>query len=383
MGKKEVQITRFFTQSITSDGISELEDWLVDPVNWAQFREWVKVEYSVGIMTKKYDVEQMKRRVAAAIRSERKAQKRKRAGMLMAYAAAIILCFGLGFLFYYGKNEKGDVKSLPVQNEEIVLEFENGRTQTLDAKVNASIMGENGEVLATQEEGELTYSEDDDVPVTAMNRIYVPFGRQFSLVLSDGTRVAMNSGSSLRYPVRFAPFGKRQVFLEGEAYFEVTKDEKRPFVVNTDVFGVEVLGTQFDISSYPMDRRAHVVLVKGSVGLFKEGTDMDPKTNIVLEPGQKGEWDKEETGFDVSRVNTYQYVAWRQGELVFRDCPFDRMITILGRHYNVRMVNKNETLDTVIINASFRKEALEDVLGYLNDILGISYRISGNTIIIE
>src|SRR5690606_25698590 len=126
----------------------------------------------------------------------------------------------------------------------------------------------------------------------------IPKGKKFQIQLSDGTLVHLNAGSSLRYPVDFLSEGPRQVFLSGEAYFDVAKNASNPFIVNVDDLEVRVLGTQFNVSAYSEDEYIDVVLVEGSVNLNKKEGDM-----VELSPGQKGSYKQNSDSITVNEVN--------------------------------------------------------------------------------
>src|SRR5690606_18419956 len=122
----------------------------------------------------------------------------------------------------------------------------------------------------------------------------------------------------------------RNVYLTGEAYFEVTEDRERPFVVNADGVQVQVLGTKFNVSHYPEDENINTVLVSGAVSL--RSTDMrNDKTPVLLKPGQKGAWIKDSGEIKVEKVNTVLYTSWVEGKLMFRNTSFLKIRQALER----------------------------------------------------
>ena len=118
------------------------------------------------------------------------------------------------------------------------------------------------------------------------NTLKIPYGKKFEVQLSDGTIVHLNAGTSLRYPVQFVKNQSRQVYLTGEAFFEVSKDKAHPFTVNTQEVNVEVLGTKFNVNSYTEDVSTDVVLVEGKVSLYKDKKTAE--NQVYLTPGLKG-----------------------------------------------------------------------------------------------
>ncbi|WP_431243682.1 FecR family protein [Flavobacterium sp. P21] len=215
------------------------------------------------------------------------------------------------------------------------------------------------------------------------NTIKIPYGKKFRLQLSDGTFVHLNSGTTLKYPIKFIAGENRQVFLDGEAFFDVAKDKKHPFIVNVDNLNVRVLGTHFNVSNYPEDTSTDVVLVEGSVGMYQPNEEFDALKNTILKPGFKGTFNKENTKISTKPVITDIYTSWINGGLTFRNMTFKNIITKLERRYNVTIVNKNEKLANEKFNASFKEESIENVMSYFNDIHGINYTIKGNQILIK
>ena len=193
----------------------------------------------------------------------------------------------------------------------------------------------------------------------------------------------LNAGTTLRYPVKFIAGENRQVFLDGEAFIDVAKDKKHPFIVNADALNVRVLGTHFNVSNYPEDAATDVVLVEGSVGMYRSNEEFDSTKNTILKPGFKGSFNKENTVISTKAVITDIYTSWINGGLTFRNMTFKNIITKLERRYNVIIVNKNEKLASEKFNASFSDESIEKVMSYFNDIHGINYTIKNNQILIK
>ena len=215
------------------------------------------------------------------------------------------------------------------------------------------------------------------------NTLKVPYGKRFDVVLSDGTHVFLNSGTSLRYPVQFLKGFDRTVFLTGEAYFDVAKDKEHPFTVHADELDIEVLGTKFNVSHYPEDTNINTVLVEGSVELHTKEGDRQHKEGTLLKPGFKAEWRKAGNDIAIEKVDTEIYTAWVQGKLVFRNTPFRKIRQALERKYNVTIKNRNKDLDGQLFDATFDIETIEEVLESFNKSYAIKYRIEDNEVIIQ
>lgn len=204
-----------------------------------------------------------------------------------------------------------------------------------------------------------------------------PRGKSFQLVLSDGTKVWINTESSLRYPVAFK--GKeRRVELKGEACFEVAKNEKCPFIVSSEGMETKVLGTTFNIRSYKTEDR-HVTLVQGKV----EVTNTASHESVMLRPGQDLTYT--ETGEEnISRVNVAVYTAWTEGMFYFEDASLKDIMRSLGRWYNVNIDFEQAELCHIRLNFWANRDArLEETLELLNKLEKVHVDYQDDTITIK
>lgn len=192
--------------------------------------------------------------------------------------------------------------------------------------------------------------------------------------LADGTKVWLNSGSQLQFPSRFSDH-KREVMLKGEAFFEVTKNEKQPFRVNANELKVEVLGTSFNVVSFDDDTLSEVVLVTGKVALSSENGQIIKKYSSMI-PGQRAIYQKEEQKVITEEVDVEKYIAWREGNLIFRDDSMEDVVKRLSRWYNVEISINDPEIKKYIYKASFRNENLVQVLNLLKLSAPIDYRIT-------
>lgn len=296
-------------------------------------------------------------------------------------AAVFIAVLTIGYFYQQGAFHTADENMLVPTNASITLQLEDGTIQVIDPNATKDVRDIDGNLVASQAQSQLDYSETNAMEELVYNTLKVPYGKRFDVVLSDGTIIYLNSGTELKYPVSFLSEGNREVFVEGEAYFDVTSDKARPFIVNAEALNVEVLGTEFNVLAYPEDGFTDVVLVEGSVGMYDDVSA--DETATILSPGFKGVYNKTAQSIATEKVNTSVYTAWRNGELVFRQMPLDNILKKLERHYNITIVNNNKALGQEVFNASFKDQSIEKVLGYLNSLYGIEYKIENNRIIIN
>ena len=192
--------------------------------------------------------------------------------------------------------------------------------------------------------------------------------------LSDGTKVWLNSGSELQFPTRFSD-DKREVYLKGEAFFEVTKNEKQPFRVNANELKIEVLGTSFNVVNFDNDSQSEVVLVTGKVALSYENGQIK-KIYGTMQPCERVIYEKESQNIRAERVEVEKYIAWRDGNLIFRDDSMDNVVKRLSRWFNVEITISDPEIKNYIYKATFRNENLVQVLNLLKLSAPIDYQIT-------
>lgn len=296
--------------------------------------------------------------------------------VFLKYAAIVIVLLSIGFLYY---QKKDDAKSaFKVPEEAITLQLENGAIHIIKEDGTTQVVDVNGNVVGKQKGNLLEYGSSVAKDTIAYNIIKIPYGKRFELKLSDGTNVHLNSGSSLRYPVRFVEKDKRQVFLDGEAYFDVTKDAKHPFIVSSNDMNVKVLGTKFNVTSYKKDAKTYAVLVEGSIAASSK---LEQNDNVILKPGYRAYFEDKKLKTEVADVR--KYVAWVSGELMFIDDSFDVISNKLERKYNVEIINNYKDLDDIVITATFKNENIYQVLKTFQTYEAFDFTINNRTITIN
>ena len=218
------------------------------------------------------------------------------------------------------------------------------------------------------------------------NTITIPRSGEYKLVLSDGTKVWLNSASKLKYPVAFTG-GQRKVFLEGEAYFKVAKNEKQPFVaadtvhpflVETSGMSVTVLGTGFNVMAYPEEMEAAVTLVHGKVGVQTDHRQQ------ILQPDEQYVYQTTTRRGTVRKVDVSQYVDWKEGILNFDSMPLEELTRRLGRWYDVDFFFVAEELKTLKYSGAFKKyNDIRYVLNIIEEITNVQFVLNERTIVVN
>lgn len=372
---KESLLLKYLSGKTSEVENEEVVEWVdTSRANRKKFLEYKKIWAFATVDCA--DQEQVWRQVQIRIELLKKREKQHR--WYYAAAACIIGLLVLTIVFLPDSGEV-DMTAPDLQNE-IVLELDDG-TQKIIKSGSSDSVSHKGVVVGVQKGQQILYKEHTDAnhfKKLAYNTIYVPFGKKFTVELSDGTVVNLNSGSRLKYPVQFLPDSMRQVFLEGEAYFNVTKNTERAFVVNADNLKTKVYGTQFNISSYSSNKTDHVVLVEGKIGVsFKklEETIMEPRELMFV--------DKQNWTISKSKIDIQKYIAWKDGVLWFDSEPFVNITRTLERHYNVIIENKLDYLNTIKFTGTFENnESIEEILAVFADYKFFKFKKENNLITI-
>lgn len=372
-------INKYLSGNATEEEVEKIFKWIeTSSENKATFikykKTWALTIESSG------DYELARQQVLIKIKRRK---RRKSLSKLWKYAA--ILIGFIGIYFFVIQNKTTDIQDgqLIIAEENIILELDNGKVKVIDANGKEKIIDKSGKIAGTQIGNLIDYKSENEVEELVYNKLTVPYGKKFQIILSDGTKVHLNAGTSLKYPVKFIKGENRQVFLDGEAYFEVTKDESNPFVVSADEIDIRVLGTQFNVSSYPEDDHINTVLIEGAVSVYNKDEAYNPETTTILKPGFKAAWEKKNNQIVIEEADTEMYTAWINGRIIFRHTSFKNIIKKLERHYNVVIVNNNEALSNEQFAASFDIETIEQVLKSFNANYAIDYTIKNNQIIIN
>lgn len=207
-----------------------------------------------------------------------------------------------------------------------------------------------------------------------------PKGSVSQMVLPDNSIVYLNAGSQLKYTVEGLK-GKREVFLDGEAWFDVTKNEKKPFIVHTPFYDVKVLGTQFNVKAYKTDNEIVTTLEKGIVQIASS-ENFKMAENKTLRPGEQLVYSSLKKAIEVKKVDTQMFTAWKDNKLIFINMNLNELIVLLERKYGVEI----ETSDNIVLNyhydGTIKDETILEVLDLLKETLPIKYKIEGQTIVI-
>lgn len=201
-------------------------------------------------------------------------------------------------------------------------------------------------------------------------------GSKKEVVLPDGSIALLNIDSKLVYPEEFGA-DIREITLIGEAFFDIAHNKQKPFIVNTNNMKVKVLGTSFNVKSYPDDKKVETTLVTGKVELIRE-----KESSVILEPSQKAVFDKSVEKMEIEEVETSDVTAWREGKLIFNKTSMEQVIKDLERKYNTTFNINSPDLLHYEYTGTFDNLTLEEVLQLLIISSPIEYTITKNKTIV-
>lgn len=363
-----------------------LKVWLEKEKNQTKFKNILESHYEINLGLQEIDLEKDYSILLKKLLSH-KIAKRRPSTTWYKIAAIFIGILGLGYLMYLTTKNLNEIY---VDENTITIMQDNGNMHLIKEDGSMEIVDSKGNVIGKQNGSHLDYrnivagnSDGATNESLTYNELIVPNGKRMKLILSDSTIVHINSGTRLKYPVKFIMNQERKVFLEGEAFFEVTKSKTDAFIVNTDKLDVRVLGTKFNVSSYPNDEVVNTVLVEGSVELnATKSTEKDDEKYLLM-PGQIGSWNKSVNNMRIAITDVDEYTSWINGQIIFKIRPFPEIIKVLERHYDISITNNYKLLENQQFFAKFDTETIEQVMTYFQSSIPFSYTRVGDDIIIN
>ena len=281
--------------------------------------------------------------------------KRKRYWMWgVSVAASVVVVFCLIIYYHLDTEQKVNiaVQNIVPGQYNAILEMADGATYHLGGQ-QGSLQEKTGRQIKidTSLVSYLPVGDKQETPKEVVyNKLSIPRGGEYRIELEDGTKIWMNSESRLRYPVAFFN-DTREVYLEGEAYFEVQRDVNRPFIVHSGEQKETVLGTSFGISCYASEVNDYTTLVSGKVKVdFKRG-----KQSFVLEPGMQVAYDKKSGIATERKVDVAEFVAWKNGKYVFKQKCLEDILSTLSRWYDFEVFYQNEDVKEILFSGELRR----------------------------
>ncbi len=373
-------IIKYLTNSINDKELRILYNWIQEDNNKQLFKSYVKSNYQIDLLHLP-DAEFTYNKIDRTINSPKasKVINIYRKNKWLTYSVASILIIVLATTLFFQTENNSAATIIPAEQAPITIQLNNGEEIKISENDNSINVG--GKKIANQNSSNnsLSYLGNKQGTETEYNTIKIPYGKKYQLVLADSTIVHLNSGASLKFPVAFNG-NTRKVVLTGEAFFEVSKNKSKPFIVESNKIAVEVLGTKFNMSEYSSRNTSEVVLVEGAVNMKGKGESQ----NQLLSPGEMGTFNQNSKTLKKEKVDTELYTSWLYGKLIFRNKSFDEILNSLERKFNVEFEVENEKLEKSEFNATFDKDvSLDKMLFYFEQAYDIKYTVKNNKIIIK
>ncbi len=321
------------------------------------------------------------KKIEAKVVSRRAGRKLKiRWSYSVAAAIAVLLCSVLLYR-WLGTNQENQVVPRDVRqnvNTSIAhLKLNTGEVVELE-KYDGKFIREDSVQIAN-ENATLRYTSTDSVAPEKVefNTLVIPRGSEYNIVLADGTKVFLNAGSEISYPVVFAG-DKREVKLKGEAYFEVRKDERRPFFVQAGDVQIQVLGTSFNVTAYPGRGRIETTLEEGKIQLT------DGRESVEVSPGKQAIYDIEDGRFEVKQVDTKLYTAWKDGYYKFDQMTLEDIMETLALWYDLNVFYRNPGVKSLEFTGRLRRyDEVVSLFEKLEQTGLVVFEVNGKNVIIK
>ena len=377
----ERKIIKFLNCESSIEELKFLLKWISNEDNLKFFKDYISVNHLSYLAMSRANQEKIIKEIKDRINNKQTSRDPNFSFKnIFKYAAIIAISICIGYYNQINTSEKYENNLVPDPSK-VTLETSSGNQIILENLDNKSIKTDD-QILIKKESKKIVFEQKENIKKLFYNTLTVPYGKRFDVELSDGSIVKLNSGSSLQFPIQFIDGMERKVYLDGEAFFDISENISDVFkVVSNDAITL-VYGTQFNIKSYKEDSFSEIILVDGRLGV--KGISDDQEI-INLKPGFRANIDQSNPIIEISKVNTKVYTSWINGRVIFRNESIDTMILKLERLFNVIITNDNNELSEKFFNATIMvdKESIDDVMGYLKEVYNIKYQKFNNKIIIK
>ncbi len=326
--------------------------------------EYLRMRWGVQASQVKVDYNAIRGRIAP----KRRISPKKIVAAITIPAAAVVAVALL--LLYAPSDPVGDFALVGHTDNKVILELSDGSRHVVDT-AETSLVEKDGTQLSI-EDGQIAYSNDADASEeVAYNKVTVPRGAPaYRIRLGDGSVVWLNSDSRLEYPLTFTG-NERRVRLTGEAFFDVAKDAAKPFIVESDLQSVNVLGTQFNVSAY-LQENIVTTLVTGMVRV----QPAHDKISVTLAPGEQTKFDVRSESISVSQVNVEEFISWKEGAISVDQLTVTQILTKISRKFDVEFDLADAGMDDIVLKGSIPAgENFETVLSILGKAANVKFKL--------
>ena len=362
----------------------ELQEWIqASPDNSTLYDELVRRERVRQYIEKRESID-VRKYMAVCERELGLGGKRRMIHWLWGYAAAIFVLCVVGIGIWMNEREEVGVTEIaqttiePGKAKALLILGDGREIELSNRNVNKAL--EESGIVIVNDSSRIEYRRNTGGGAKeVMNKIIVPTGGEYNLILSDGTWVYLNAESVITYPQKFVG-EKREVTLEGEAYFQVTASKEHPFIVKTKDMDVLVTGTEFNVKAYPDELNVQTTLLRGKVAVF---AGIDKKEKIEIEPNQQAEWSRENVKLQVREVDPDLFVAWKNGQFLFRQDRLEDIMKTLARWYDMEVFYLDESIKNMAFAGKLdRSEDITPILNVLRATDKLTVEVNGKRIVL-
>jgi transmembrane sensor len=353
-------------QEVREDAVEALKLYNAFDTNrkWAEFREQINPEVS----SKNPKDESRRQPISLWLR-------------VSAVAAAIFIVVGIGLVFQKESHQNQQSvnifrNDIPAGKNSATLTLDNGKKVVLSEASSGQFATEAGIVISKSADGQVIYNEDGQNPDAAskMHMLSTVNGESYRLQLPDHSEVWLNASSSIRFPASFAGLKDRRVELKGEAYFEIAKDRKHPFIVKTDQQEVQVLGTHFNINSYQDKQQTSTTLLEGSLRITNRH-----KKEQLIKPGETSLVNNG-TEILISPADLKSAMAWKNGYFRFNGEQIDEVMLKLSRWYAIDIAYQGTISKEKFSGKISRYKNISEVLNMLSYSNAVRFKVEGRRV---
>lgn len=310
--------------------------------------------------------------------------RRKYISLFSRYAAVLLFVVSIGVVFYQiskTKNFSSQMAKTSViqkKSNKARLILDNGKQINLNSSIDTSLINNTG-ISINKDSSLIQYvGRDNKDQKPKINKIVVPRGGEYNLVLADGTKVYLNSDTEIEFPVDFIG-ERRSVKIKGEAFFHVAKDKTKPFVVETQLMNIVVTGTQFNVKAYDDDDKIQTTLVEGGVDVYY-GNNKKCKKSIV--PSQQAELIRGNDELFIRKVDTEIYTSWLNRYFIFKNERLEDIMKTLSRWYDVNVFFQNSEIKDIMFDGKLKRyDSISSILEIIETTNSIKTEINRETII--
>ncbi|HEY3372373.1 MAG TPA: FecR family protein [Prolixibacteraceae bacterium] len=292
-------------------------------------------------------------------------------------AAMILVIISIGSIVAYYQFTKDPLTQFAQSNvangNQAIIVLSDGTKQALkDNNSFIDYQSNQGEVIVRKDSNEEIIENADHTKEAVLNQVAVPFGQRQKILLSDGTLVHLNAGSRLTFPSTFSG-STREVYLNGEGFFEVHKNEKVPFIVKTDHINIQVLGTKFNVSAYDDEQETSAILVEGKVNVSQKNKLFANK-QYILAPGQGCFYSVVEKNSLVKEVDVNEYILWKDGLYNFKNQALSEVVNRVHKYYNLSIKIEGPLLaNTMVSGKLVLSDDVNEVMQYLSKTMEVRF----------